>query len=60
MNTNVAFIPAKRLGVVALCSCDPTDANMGNFGFVLLHLTGPYVYDLVENYIRYLHLEALY
>jgi serine-type D-Ala-D-Ala carboxypeptidase/endopeptidase len=38
-NANVAFIPAKQIGVVALCSCDPTDADMGNFGFVLLHLT---------------------
>jgi D-alanyl-D-alanine-carboxypeptidase/D-alanyl-D-alanine-endopeptidase len=38
-NANIAFIPAKQIGVVALCSCDPTDADMGNFGFVLLHLT---------------------
>jgi hypothetical protein len=30
----------KQIGVIALCSCDPTDADMGNFGFVLLHLTG--------------------
>jgi serine-type D-Ala-D-Ala carboxypeptidase/endopeptidase len=40
-NANVAFIPTKMTGIVALCSCDPTDADMGNFGFVLLHLTGP-------------------
>jgi serine-type D-Ala-D-Ala carboxypeptidase/endopeptidase len=40
-NANVAFIPSKQIGVVALCSCDPTDADMGNFGFVLLHLAGP-------------------
>jgi CubicO group peptidase (beta-lactamase class C family) len=40
-NANVAFIPAKQMGVVALCTCDPTDADMGNFGFVLLHLAGP-------------------
>lgn len=40
-NANVAFIPTKKIGVVALCSCDPTDADMGNFGFVLLHLTRP-------------------
>jgi CubicO group peptidase (beta-lactamase class C family) len=40
-NANVAFIPTKQIGVVALCSCDPSDADMGNFGFVLLHLTGP-------------------
>jgi serine-type D-Ala-D-Ala carboxypeptidase/endopeptidase len=39
-NANVVFIPSKQLGVVALCSCDPTDADMGNFGFVLLHLAG--------------------
>jgi len=26
--------------VVALCSCDSTDAHMGRFDFVLLHLTG--------------------
>jgi serine-type D-Ala-D-Ala carboxypeptidase/endopeptidase len=40
-NANVAFIPTKQIGVVALCSCDPSDADMGNFGFVSLHLTGP-------------------
>jgi CubicO group peptidase (beta-lactamase class C family) len=40
-NANVAFVPSKQIGVVALCSCDPTDADMGNFGFVLLHLAGP-------------------
>ena len=39
-NANVAFIPSKQIGVVALCSCDSTDADMGNFGFVLLHLAG--------------------
>lgn len=39
-NANVAFIPAKQIGVVALCSCDSTDAHMGKFDFVLLHLTG--------------------
>ena len=39
-NANVAFIPAKQIGVVALCSCDSTDAHMGRFDFVLLHLTG--------------------
>ena len=37
-NVNVAFIPAS-IGVVALCSCDSTDAHMGNFDFVLLYLT---------------------
>ena len=31
----------KQIGVVALCSYDPTDADMGNFGFVILHLAGP-------------------
>jgi hypothetical protein len=25
---------------VALCSCDSTDADMGSFNWVLLHLTG--------------------
>src|ERR687887_2885346 len=39
-NTFAGFIPTKQIGVIALCSCDPTDADMGNFGFVLLHLTG--------------------
>ena len=40
-NANVAFIPAKQIGVVALCSCDSTDADMGNFSWVLLHLAEP-------------------
>ncbi|MFL6409590.1 MAG: hypothetical protein ACJ71F_21300 [Nitrososphaeraceae archaeon] len=31
-NANVAFITTKQIGVVALCSCDPYDADMGNFG----------------------------
>jgi D-alanyl-D-alanine-carboxypeptidase/D-alanyl-D-alanine-endopeptidase len=39
-NANVAFIPAEQIGVVALCSCDSTDADMGSFNWVLLHLTG--------------------
>lgn len=39
-NANLAFIPSKQIGVVSLCSCDSTDADMGNFGFVLLHLAG--------------------
>jgi hypothetical protein len=39
-NAIADFIPTKQIGVVALCSCDPSDADMGNFGFVLLHLTG--------------------
>ena len=39
-NANVAFIPAKQIGVVALCSCDSTDARMGRFDWVLLNLTG--------------------
>ena len=38
---NVAFNPAKQIGVVSLCSCDSTDADMGSFDWVLLHLTGP-------------------
>ncbi len=40
-NANVAFNPVKQIGVVALCSCDSTDADMGSFNWVLLHLTGP-------------------
>jgi D-alanyl-D-alanine-carboxypeptidase/D-alanyl-D-alanine-endopeptidase len=39
-NANIAFIPAKQIGVVTLCSCDVTDADMGSFNWVLLHLTG--------------------
>lgn len=38
-NAFVGFIP-KQIGIVALCSCDSTDADMGSLGFVLLHLTG--------------------
>jgi D-alanyl-D-alanine-carboxypeptidase/D-alanyl-D-alanine-endopeptidase len=38
-NANVAFTPAKQIGVVSLCSCDSTDADMGSFNWVLLHLT---------------------
>jgi D-alanyl-D-alanine-carboxypeptidase/D-alanyl-D-alanine-endopeptidase len=40
-NANIAFIPAKQTGVVTLCSCDVTDADMGSFNWVLLHITGP-------------------
>src|SRR5438094_5796162 len=40
-NANVAFTPTKQIGVVALCSCDSTDADMGSFNWVLLHVTGP-------------------
>jgi hypothetical protein len=40
-DANVAFTPAKQVGVVALCNCDKTDAKMGNIDWVLLHLTGP-------------------
>ena len=39
-NAFVGFIPTKQVGVIALCSCDSTDADMGSLGFVLLHLTG--------------------
>jgi serine-type D-Ala-D-Ala carboxypeptidase/endopeptidase len=39
-NANVAFTPTKQIGVVAFCSCDSTDADMGSFNWVLLHLTG--------------------
>ena len=30
-NANVAFTPTKQIGVVAFCSCDSTDADMGSF-----------------------------
>lgn len=39
-NAIVGFIPTKQIGVVILCSCDLTDVNTHNLGFVLLHLTG--------------------
>lgn len=39
-NANVGFIPTKQIGVVSLCSCDLSDADTGNLGFVLLGLTG--------------------
>jgi CubicO group peptidase (beta-lactamase class C family) len=39
-NAFVGFIPTKQIGVVVLCTCDTTDADMGSLGFVLLHLTG--------------------
>lgn len=40
-NANVAFTPSKQIGVVALCSCDSTDADMASLNWVLLHITGP-------------------
>lgn len=39
-NAFAGFIPTKHVGVVALCSCDHTDADMGKLGLVLLHLEG--------------------
>jgi len=39
-NAFAGFIPTKQIGVIAMCSCDSTDADMGSLGFVLLHLTG--------------------
>jgi CubicO group peptidase (beta-lactamase class C family) len=39
-NAFAGFIPAKQIGIIALCSCDHSDADMGSLGFVLLHLTG--------------------
>lgn len=39
-NAFVGCIPSKQIGIVALCSCDSTDADMISLGFVLLHLTG--------------------
>ena len=40
-NANVAFTPTKQIGVVTLCSCDNTDADIGSLNWVLLHLAGP-------------------
>jgi len=39
-NAFVGFTPSKQIGGVLVCSCDSKDADMGNLGFVLLHLTG--------------------
>ncbi len=39
-NAFVGFTPSKQIGVILVCSCDSKDADMGNLGFVLLHLTG--------------------
>ncbi|MGA8916871.1 MAG: serine hydrolase domain-containing protein [Nitrososphaeraceae archaeon] len=39
-NAFAGFIPTKQVGIIAMCSCDSTDADMGSLGFVLLHLTG--------------------
>jgi len=39
-NAFACFIPTKQVGVIAMCSCDSTDTDMGSLGFVLLHLTG--------------------
>lgn len=39
-NAFAGFIPTKQVGVIAMCSCDSTDADMGSLGFVLLYLTG--------------------
>ena len=39
-NAFAGFIPTKQVGVIAMCSCDSIDADMGSLGFVLLHLTG--------------------
>ncbi len=38
-NSFVGFTPVKQTGVVLLCSCDSSEANTNNLGFVLLHLT---------------------
>jgi CubicO group peptidase (beta-lactamase class C family) len=40
-NANIAFTPSKQIGVVALCSCDTTDADMASLNWVLLHIIGP-------------------
>ena len=40
-NANIAFTPSKQIGVVALCSCDTTDADMASLNWVLLRIIGP-------------------
>lgn len=44
-NSFIGFIPSKQIGVILLCSCDETDANMNNLGFVLLNLAGNEILD---------------
>ncbi len=39
-NANVAFIPAKQIGVVSICSCDLSIMDTGALDFVLLNITG--------------------
>jgi len=34
------FNPTKQIGIVAMCSCDRTDAGIIRLGLVLLHLEG--------------------
>jgi len=38
-NSFAGFIPAKHIDVILLCSCDKKDADMGELGYALLHLT---------------------
>jgi serine-type D-Ala-D-Ala carboxypeptidase/endopeptidase len=44
-NSFIGFIPSRQIGVILLCSCDETDANMNNLGFVLLNLAGSEILD---------------
>jgi CubicO group peptidase (beta-lactamase class C family) len=38
-NSFIGFIPSKEQGVILLCSCDTSDIDMNNLGFVLLNLS---------------------
>ncbi len=40
------FNPTKQIGIVAMCSCDRTDADIIRLGLVLLHLEGT---DILTN-----------
>ena len=51
-NAFAGFIPTKQMGVVALCNCDHTDADMGKLGLVLLHLEG--TENLTSNSMKYI------
>lgn len=39
-NSFIGFIPTKQIGVILLCSCDSSEVNTNNLGFVLLNLSG--------------------
>lgn len=44
-NAFAGFNPTKQIGIVAMCSCDRTDAKMVKLGLVLLHLKGTDISD---------------